>query len=193
MEDAPANITHLLHDWRKGDKAALDALTPIVYQELRRLAKSSMQIERPGHTWQPTALIHEAYLRLIDQQLPDFQNRAHFFGVAAQTMRQLLIQHARSWRAQKRGGGQNVELEDDASIQAGDPEEILAVNEALDRLAEQDSRKAKVIEMRYFGGLEREEIAEVLGVSLGTVKRDIALGEAWLRRELERGEGDSCA
>ena len=193
MEDTPADITHLLQDWRKGDKAALDELTPIVYQELRRLAKSSMQIERPGHTWQPTALIHEAYLRLIGQQLPDFQNRAHFFGVAAQTMRQLLIQHARSWRAKKRGGGQNIELEDDESIKTGDPEEILAVNEALDRLAEQDSRKAKVIEMRYFGGLEREEIAEVLGVSLGTVKRDIALGEAWLRRELDCGAGASGA
>ena len=179
-------VTRLLQDWRKADKAALDALTPIVYQELRRLAGSSMRAERPGHTLQPTALIHEAYLRLIDQQLPDFQNRAHFFGVAAQTMRQLLIQHARRWRAQKRGGGLNVELEEVAAIHAGDPDEILAVNEALDRLAEQDPRKAKVIEMRYFGGVDREEIAEVLGVSLGTVKRDIALGEAWLRRELER-------
>ena len=183
MED----VTRLLQDWRQGDNAALDALTPIVYQELRRLAGSSMRAERPGHTLQPTALIHEAYLRLIDQQLPDFQNRAHFFGVAAQTMRQLLIQHARRWRALKRGGGLNVELEEVAGIDGGDPDEILAVNEALDRLAEQDPRKAKVIEMRYFGGVDREEIAEVLGVSLGTVKRDIALGEAWLRRELERG------
>jgi len=184
VDDSQADITHLLQDWRNGDKAALEALTPILYEELRRLARSSMRSEREGHTWQPTVLIHEAYLRLVDQQLPDFQNRAHFFGVAAKTMRQLLIQHARSWRAQKRGGGQNVELEEGAAIQAGDPEEILAVNEALDRLAGQDARKSQVIEMQYFGGLEREEIAEALGVSLGTVKRDILLGEAWLRREL---------
>ena len=188
MADSPPDITLLLQDWRKGDKAALDALTPMIYQELRKLARSSMRIERAGHTWQPTVLIHEAYLRMAGQQL-DFKDRAHFFGIAAQTMRQLLIQHARSWRAQKRGGGHHVELEDNVSVQSGDPEAILAVNEALDRLAAQDARKAKVIEMRYFGGLEREEIAEVLGVSLGTVKRDITLGEAWLRRELERGAG----
>ncbi len=187
MDDSRSDITHLLHDWRNGNKAALDALTPILYEELRRLAKSSMRAERAGHTWQPTVLIHEAYIRLIGQQMPDFQDRAHFFGVAAHTMRQLLIQHARGWRAQKRGGGLNVELEDNQAVAGGDPEEILAVNDALDRLAAQDERKAKVIEMRYFGGLEREEIAEVLGVSLGTVKRDITLGEAWLRRELGRG------
>ena len=177
-------FTVLLHNSADGDKAALDALTPIVYSELRRLAASYMRNERPGLTIQPTALIHEAYLQLVRQDLPNFQSRAHFFGVAAHVMRQLLIGNARRRRAQKRGGGEIAVSQDDIGIPAQQSEELLAVHEALEGLALRDERKAKVIELKYFGGLTREEIAVALGLSLATVKRDIAMGEAWLRRAL---------
>lgn len=180
----PGEFTILLHECADGSKEALDALTPVVYSELRRLAGSFMRNERAGGTIQPTALIHEAYIQLVRQDLPDFQGRAHFFGVAAHLMRQLLIANARRRCAQKRGGGNRVEMAGDIAIPAEQSEELLAVHEALDRLAVQDERKAKVIELRYFGGLTREEIAVAMGLSLGTVKRDIALGEAWLRRAL---------
>jgi RNA polymerase sigma factor (TIGR02999 family) len=179
-----ADFTELLQRSTGGNREALDALTPIVYSELRRLAVSCMRNERPGITLQPTALIHEAYLQLVQHDLPDFQSRAHFFGVAARIMRQLLIGNARRSRAQKRGGGNRVEMPDDIPVPAQQAAELLAVDEALDRLARQDERKAKVIEMKYFGGLSREEIAETLGISVGIVKHDLALGEAWLRREL---------
>ena len=140
--------------------------------------------ERPGHTLQPTALIHEAYLQLVEHNLPDFQNRAHFFGVAAHIMRQLLMTSARRRCAQKRGGGQRADMPDDIAMPTAQSEDLLAVDEALERLAAQDSRTANVIELKYFGGLSREEIAEALGLSLPTVKRSIALGEAWMRRAL---------
>ena len=160
-------------------------LTPIVYSELRKLAGSFMKGERPGSTLQPTALIHEAYLALVDQALPDFESRSHFFGVAATIMRQVLIGHARKRNAQKRGsGGIHEELDDNVSLPAPQAAEILALDQALERLAAKDERKAKVIELKYFGGLEREEIATALGLTLATVKRDLTLGEAWLRREL---------
>jgi RNA polymerase sigma factor (TIGR02999 family) len=177
-------FTTLLRQCSSGNREALDALTPIVYAELRKLAVSFMRNERPGITLQPTALIHEAYLQLVEHDLPDFENRAHFFGVAAHIMRRLLIASARKYRAQKRGGGNPGEMHDDIPIPARQVEELLAVDEALDRLARQDARKAKVIELKYFGGLSREEIAETLGLTLGTVKRDVMLGEAWLRRAL---------
>ena len=182
------DVTRLLIAWKEGDRAALDALTPHVYQELRRIAASYLRNERPGHTLQPTALIHEAYLRLIDQSLPQFNSRTHFFGVAAQIMRQILVDFARSHRAEKRGGGlPHVDLTEATLVDRGDAERsmrLLDLNDALDRLATFDNRKARVIELRYFGGLQREEVAEVLGVSLATVKRDLSLGEAWLKREL---------
>jgi RNA polymerase sigma-70 factor, ECF subfamily len=180
----PGEFTVLLQQCGSGDRQALDEVTAAVYTELRKLAVTFMRNERPGCTLQPTALIHEAYLQLVQQDLPDFQNRAHFFGVAAQIMRQLLIGYARRYRAQKRGAGNRVEMGDDIAIPQGQREELLAVDQALDSLAAQDPRKAKVIELKYFGGLSREEIAEALGLTLATVKRDMAMGEAWLRRAL---------
>jgi RNA polymerase sigma-70 factor, ECF subfamily len=178
------DFTTLLRQCTSGNREALDALTPIVYAELRKLAVSFMRNERPGSTLQPTALVHEAYLQLVEHDLPGFENRAHFYGIAARIMRQLLIGNARRNRAQKRGGGNRVELPDDIPIPAQQAEELLAVDEALDRLAHQDARKAKVIELKYFGGLSREEIAETLGLTVATVKHDLALGEAWLQRAL---------
>jgi RNA polymerase sigma factor (TIGR02999 family) len=178
------DFTTLLQQCTSGNRQALDALTPIVYSELRKLAVSFMRNERPGGTLQPTALIHEAYLQLVEHEIPGFESRAHFFGVAARIMRQLLIGNARRYRAQKRGGGNRTELPDDIPLPAQQAEELLAVDQALDRLARQDERKAKVIELKYFGGLSREEIAAALGLTVATVKHDIALGEAWLRRAL---------
>lgn len=184
-ETRTQTVTRLLGSWRGGNREALDALTPIVYQELRRLASSYMKSERKGHSLQPTALIHEAYLRLVDGTAPDFNGRAHFFGVAAQIMRQILIDYARSRTAQKRGGGaEHVGLLDQDAIRLDKTDELLAIHEALDKLELLDKRKAKVIELRYFGGLNRDEIAETLSMTLATVKRDLALGEAFLRREL---------
>ena len=179
-----SDITTLLQQCNGGNRQAQDALTPIVYSELRKLAVSFMRNERPGSTLQPTALIHEAYLQLVEHELPDFQSRAHFFGVAARIMRQLLIGNARRHNAQKRGGGNRADMPDDLPIPTQQAEELLAVDEALDRLARQDERKAKVIELKYFGGLKQEEIAETLGLTVATVRHDVALGEAWLRRAL---------
>ena len=183
MDSSP--VTQLLSDWRLGDRAALDALTPIVYTELRRLAASYMGRERSDHTLQPTALIHEAYIRLIDQGGPGFESRSHFFGVAAHLMRQVLTDFARRRLAGKRGSGKQEELHEASAMTEQQSEELLSVHEALNKLAAEDERKAKVIELRYFGGLKREEIAEALGLSLATVKRDLMLGEAWMRRQLE--------
>ena len=181
-------FTLLLQRCSQGDKQALDELMPVMYTELKKLAVSSMRQERPGHTLQPTALIHEAYLQLVDQHLPDFQNRSHFLGVAARVMRQVLIASARRRHAQKRNGERDG-MAEDMPLASEQAEHLLAVDEALSRLAEQDPRKARIIEMKHFGGLSREEMAEALGVSLGTVKRDIALGEAWLRRSLSTPPG----
>jgi RNA polymerase sigma factor (TIGR02999 family) len=180
----PGEFTVLLQQCSKGNKEALDALTPVVYAELHRLAASLMRNERPGGTLQPTALIHEAYLQLVLHDPPDFQSRAHFYGVAAHIMRQLLIAHARRFRAQKRNGGERVAFEEDLPIPDRQSEELLALDEALERLAERDARKAQAIELKYFGGLDHAEIGAALGVSLATVKRDIAVAEAWLRRML---------
>lgn len=180
-------FTILLRQFTSGNKQALDAMTPVIYAELKRLAAGCMRQERPGITLQPTALVHEAYLQLVAQDLPDFQNRAHFFGVAARIMRQILISGARRRCAQKRGGGHRAEMPGDLPIPMAQSEELLAVDEALERLAVQDERKARIVELKYFGGLAREEIAEALGLSIATVKRDIALGEAFLRRALAGG------
>ena len=180
----PGEFTTLLQQCTGGNRQALDELTPILYSELRKLAVSFMSQERPGMTLQPTALVHEAYLHLVQHDLPDFESRAHFFGIAARIMRRLLIASARRYRTQKRGGGNRGEMPDDIPIPAEQAAELLAVDAAIERLSRQDQRKANVIELKYFGGLSREEIAQTLGLTLATVKHDLMLGEAWLRREL---------
>src|SRR6266705_413798 len=182
---SPQRVTQLLADWSHGDDAALAELTPLVYEELRRLAHHFMEGQRPEHTLQTTALVNEAYLRLADQTSPNFTNRAHFFAVAAQAMHQILVDYARASRSQKRGGGAlKVELDEAALISPEQTTEILDLNDALERLATLDSRKAEVVELKYFGGLNYDEIAEVLKVSRGTVRRDWEFARAWLHREL---------
>lgn len=180
-------ITRLLVNCRGGDKDALDQLLPLVYHELRKLAASYLRTERCDHTLQPTALIHEAYVRMVGQEMPEWQSRAHFFGVAARLMRQILVDHARTQRASKRGGQQQkISLEDAPPVFTHDnAAALLSLNDALMKLATLDERKARVVEMRAFGGMSVEETAMVLGVSQPTVKRDMRLAQAWLRRELE--------
>lgn len=179
-------ITVLLHEFASGDKSALDRLVPLIYPELRRLARSYMRNERQGHTLQPTALVHEAYARLAKQDQPDYRDRAHFMGVAAQVMRQILIDHARTRDAEKRGGGAaNLSLEAAGGVPIAEPAALIAVDEALEQLARNDSLKARLIEMRFFGGMTAEESAEVLNLSVNDVRRHLRLGQAWLQRELD--------
>lgn len=185
MQDSPGEVTQLLAKLNRGDREALPLLIPMVYQELRRLAASFLRDEREGHTLQPTALVHEAYLRLTGQAAT-WQNRAHFMGVAAQLMRRILVDYARHRVAAKRGGGQvPAEIETcEIDPEASRSEELLAVEESLDRLATLDPQQARVVEMRYFGGMTVEETAEALSVSPRTVKRDWAMAKAWLRLEI---------
>jgi len=190
--DTP-DVTVLLRNWAGGDQNALDQLTPVVYDELRRLAASYMRRERQDHTLQSTALVNEAYLKLVDQKNVVWQNRAHFFGIAAQMIRRILVDHARAHKAEKRGGGLGVLSLDEA---IGVPEkrdvEILALHDALTRLGELDEQQARIVELRFFTGLSIEETAEVVGVSPATVKREWAAARAWLFREISRkaeGEG----
>jgi RNA polymerase sigma factor (TIGR02999 family) len=181
----PEEVNQLLADWSHGDCAALEKLTPLVYRELRRLAHRYMEGQRPNHTLQTTALVNEAYLRLADQKRANFTSRSHFFAVAAKAMRQILVNHAKASQRQKRGGGAaKLELDEAALISPEQPREILDLNEALERLATLDSRKAQVVELRYFGGLKQEEIAEVLKISTVTVRRDWVFARAWLYSEL---------
>ncbi|HEV2803039.1 MAG TPA: sigma-70 family RNA polymerase sigma factor [Pyrinomonadaceae bacterium] len=182
---SPQEITRLLLAWGEGDESALAALTPLVEADLRRRAHRYMGGERAGHTLQTTALVNEAYLRLVDSQKVRWQNRAHFFAVSAQLMRRILVDFARSRGYQKRGGGaSHVEL-DEAGVLADERgAEMVALDEALDALARLHERQSRVVELRYFGGLKDEEIAEVLKVSVGTVRRDWTLARAWLLREL---------
>jgi RNA polymerase sigma factor (TIGR02999 family) len=187
--DAPAvsqqRVTELLGKWSKGDDSALAELTPLIYEELRRLAHHYMEGERPNHTLQTTALVNEAYLRLIDQSNPRWESRAHFFAVAARAMRQILVSYARSNRAQKRGGGvARIELDEAAILSPEQSNEIVDVHEALEKLATLDERKAQVVELKYFGGLNHDEIAEVLKVSTMTVRRDWMFAKTWLYDEL---------
>jgi len=178
-------ITNLLHAWRAGDEAALTQLTPLVYSELHRLAHRYMSAEQPGQTLQTTALVHEVYLRLVNVENVDWQNRAHFYGLCARLMRRILVDFARSRNYQKRGGQiPHIELEEAATVSAVVGSELLAVDEALKRLAAVDSRKCEVVELRFFGGLTVEEAAASLGVSPETVMRDWKLAKAWLLREL---------
>jgi RNA polymerase sigma-70 factor (ECF subfamily) len=178
-------VTELLAHWSHGDDAALAELTPLVYEELRRLAHHHMGGERPDHTLQTTALVNEAYLRLADQTNPRWQNRAHFFAVAARAMRQIPVSYAKSQRSQKRGGGAlKVELDEAALVSPQESKEIVNLHEALERLAALDSRKAQVVELKYFGGLDYDEIAEVLNISRVTVRRDWEFAKLWLYTEL---------
>ena len=178
-------VTQLLVDWSHGDRAAFEKLIPLVYAELRYLAHRYMEGQRPNHTLQTTALVNEAYLRLADQSQPNFTNRSHFFAVAAKAMRQILVDYAKAQQRQKRGGGATkVELDEAALISPEQTKAILDVNEALDRLAMLDSRKAHIVELRYFGGLNQDEIAEVLKISTVTVRRDWVFARAWLYTEL---------
>jgi RNA polymerase sigma factor (TIGR02999 family) len=178
-------VTDLLGRWSDGDDAALAELTPLVYEELRRLAHHYMGGERPNHTLQTTALVNEAYLRLADQTNPNWQSRAHFFAVAARAMRQILVSYARSNRAQKRGGGEaKIELDEAAILSPEQSNEIVDVHEALERLGRLDERKARVVELKYFGGLNHDEIAEVMKISTITVRRDWVFAKAWLHNEL---------
>jgi RNA polymerase sigma factor (TIGR02999 family) len=177
------DVTQLLLDWSKGDQESLDKLLPVVYQELRRLAQHYLQQERPDHTLQATALVHEAYLKLVDTTSVQWQNRAHFFAVAAQVMRHILVDAARQRCAQKRGGGQKLPLDEAIEVpDEPDDANLVALDEALNKLAEVDPRQSKIIELRYFGGLSVEETAEALGISPTTVKREWRVARAWLHR-----------
>ncbi len=185
MQHAPQNVTQLLIGWANGDKEALDKLVPLVYDELRRQASRYLRNERAGHTLQTTALIHEAYLRLVDQRDVRWQNRSHFFGVAAQLMRRILVDHARTKRRAKRGGSDiRVSLTQANEIAKGEDLDVVALDEALTRLAEIDEQQSRIVELRYFSGLTVEETARVLGISPATVKRDWSMARAWLHREL---------
>ena len=179
------DVTLLLHDWKNGDEHAIERLTTIVYDELRRLAVHYLRDEHAADTLQPTALVHEAYIRLVSQKTPDWEGRAHFFGVAAHLMRQILVDHARARLAKKRDGGCRVTLAEDLAVAPAGEIDVLAVDEALGRLAGLDVQQARVVELRYFGGLSIRETSEVLGISEATVKRDWATARAWLHREME--------
>jgi RNA polymerase sigma factor (TIGR02999 family) len=184
---ASEDVTRLLVRWREGDEAALDELTPLVYDELRRLAKAYLRRERPDHTLEGTALVHEAYLRLIDQRDVEWQSRNHFYALAAQLIRRILVDHARARVAAKRGGN-NFKLSLDEAIAPADEKDLdlVALDDALKALANTDAQQSRIVELRYFGGLTIEETSEVIGVSPATVKRDWAVAKAFLKREMLR-------
>jgi RNA polymerase sigma-70 factor, ECF subfamily len=185
----PEDVTGLLLAWNKGDEVALEKLIPLVYEELRRLAGRNLRTERWDHTIQTTALVHEAYLRLVDQRHVQWQNRAHFFAVAAKIMRHILINYARDQRAEKRGGD-SIKVPLDEALLLG-PErniDLIALDDALTRLAETDARKAQLVELRFFSGLKIEEAALVMNISLATAKRDWTVAKAWLYREIKSGD-----
>jgi RNA polymerase sigma factor (TIGR02999 family) len=184
---SPQEVTQLLVDWSNGDQAALDRLMPLVHEELRMLAHHYMRRERPGHTLQTTALVNEAYLRLVDQRELRWQNGAHFFAIAAQLMRRILVDHARSHLYAKRGGGAHkVSLDEAAVVSQERSNEILALDEALKSLASVDPQQSRVVELRFFGGLTVEQSAEVLGLSPATIKREWSTAKAWLYHELSK-------
>jgi len=179
-------VTLLLAEWAKGNAEALEKLTPLVYRRLRELAASYLRKERQGHTLQPTALVHEAYLRLVDQTSPNWQSRAHFYGVAAGLMRQILVDHARQRQARKRTGSNvMVSLDQALSFQKERPADLIALDLSLNALEKIDARKCKAVVLRYFGGLSLEETAQALDISVITVRRDLKMAEAWLRREMQ--------
>jgi len=184
MSGAEGDVTQLLRRWRDGEKEAMDSLLPIVYDELRRVARGYLGGEAPGHTLQTTALVHEAYIRLVKAEIP-WQDRVHFFAVAATSMRRILVDHARAKRSAKRGGGEKrVPLDEALEQPAAEGSGLEEIDEALTRLAAEDERKSRVVELHFFGGLKHEEIADLLGISPSTVRWDMRLAKAWLRREL---------
>ena len=189
-EPAVGDISQLLRAWSDGDQSALARLPPIVYDELRRLARRYMKRERPGHSLQTTALVNEAYMRLVDYERMHWQNRAHFFAVSAQLMRRILVEHARRHNLKRGGGVQHVSLEETALLGVDQDADLVALNDAMNALARIDPRKVQVVEMRFFGGLSVEETGEVLKVSPKTVKRDWRAARAWLYRELTGGTTD---
>ena len=181
------DVTRLLGRWKNGDEEALQQLMPIVHEELRRLAKRQMAGERPGHTLEPTALVNEAYLRLVDLKQMQWQDRAHFFAMAARLMRRILVDFARSRRYQKRGGGaKQVSFTEALDVADTQPTDVVALDEALEALSRVEERKSRVVELRFFGGLSIEETAEVLAVSRETVKRDWTFAKMWLLRHLQK-------
>jgi len=184
------DISTLLRAWSDGDQSALNGLTPIVHEELRRLAHYYMERERPGHTLQTTALVNEAYMRLVDYKRMQWQDRAHFFAVAAQVMRRILVDHARSHNIKRGAGVEHIALDDVAVVNGDRTGDLVALDDAMNALARLDPRKVQIIEMRFFGGLSVEETAEVLKVSPATVRRDWSIAKFWLYRELSGGTGD---
>jgi RNA polymerase sigma factor (TIGR02999 family) len=187
MTSSTHGVTQLLIAWNKGDQAALDQLLPVVYDELRRLARSYLRRERPDHTLQATALVHEAYLRLIEQERVTWQNRAHFFGIAAQLMRRILVNHAVAKRTEKRGGFvERLALDEAVSFAEQRDIDLVALDDALKALEALDPQQSRVVELRFFGGLSIEETAEVLGISPATIKREWNTAKLWLRREISR-------
>jgi RNA polymerase sigma factor (TIGR02999 family) len=187
VDQPRSDVTHLLGALRKGDRQALDALLPLVYGEMRAVAARALRGERGDHTLQPTALVHEAYLRMVGGENVPWQNRAHFVGCAARVMRNILVDHARARRADKRGGGgHKVTLTDALGLAEERDLDLIALDDALHALAAFDEQKSRIVELRYFGGLSEEEVAEVLGVSERTVRRGWTMAKAWLRREMLR-------
>lgn len=187
-----ADVSTLLREWSEGDQSALDKLSPIVYDELHRLARHYMRRERTGHSLQATALVNEAYLRLVDYKHMRWENRAHFFAVSAQLMRRILVDHARRHNLKRGAGVQHVALEDTAEVGGDQDQNLVALDDAMQALARIDSRKAQVVELRFFGGLSVEETAEVLKISPVTVMRDWSTARAWLHREMSGGARDGC-
>jgi RNA polymerase sigma factor (TIGR02999 family) len=182
------DVTSLLVRWGKGDANAFDELAPIVYDELRKLARTHLRRERPGHTLQSTALVHEAYLRMIDQQNVSWQNRSHFYGIAAQMIRRILVDYARAKNTKKRGeAAPKITFDEAVGAHASEDLDLVALDDALKALAEIDPRQSRIVELRYFAGLSIEDTAEVLRISPATVKRDWTVARAWLKRELVRG------
>jgi RNA polymerase sigma-70 factor, ECF subfamily len=193
MESSSSDVTVLLSELSRGNEEAADKLVPLVYSELKRLARSYMRRERPEHTLQATALVHEAYLKLVRQHDVNWQSRSHFFGIAAQLMRRILIDHARGHLREKRGGAnQAVPLDDALVFSPEHSEELVRLDEALVRLSRFDERQGKIVELRFFGGLSVEETAEYLGISPKTVKRDWAVAKAWLHGELKQTESGTA-
>jgi RNA polymerase sigma-70 factor, ECF subfamily len=183
-EGAARTLTILLRDWRAGDASARDEIIPLVYGELHKLAAAYLRGERPGHTFRPTDLVSEAYLRLAEGAHPEWDGRVHFFAIAARTMRQILVDHARKRDAGKRGGGERAATLDEGAIGLDRPAHMIALDDALQELETFDERKARVLELHYFGGLTQDEIAKAIDVHVNTVARDLRLAEAWIRRHM---------
>ncbi|MDQ3010637.1 MAG: sigma-70 family RNA polymerase sigma factor [Acidobacteriota bacterium] len=193
MDTSAPSVSQLLQRWSEGDRAALDQLTPLVYDELRRMARRYMNQQPVGQTLQTTALVHEAYLRLVGREEKHWENRAHFFGVAAQAMRHILVDYARARKMAKRGGGARaLSLDEALTIGPERGDDLVALNDALDVLAKLDQRQSWIVELRFFGGLTEEEISEVLKVSTRTVRSDWSLARSWLLRELDREKPDDA-